>query len=79
MELEQALVEHQLAREQMIAAKRRVSALERLAARRWREWQDEFARAEVIELDDVVNSRVAAARLEAFETAGTGAEPGARR
>jgi len=66
-ELQQAVVEHALAREEMIAAKRRVSALERLAERRFREWQDEFARAEMVELDDVVNSRTAALRIEASE------------
>ncbi len=63
-DLERAALEHTLAREQTIAARQRVEALERLADRRRREWQDATVRAEAIELDNVVTARVASARLE---------------
>jgi flagellar export protein FliJ len=65
--LELAAAEHALAREQMISARQRVEALERLADRRRHEWVDASVRAEALELDNVVAARVAAGRIEAGE------------
>lgn len=70
-ELQRAVVEHSLAREQMLAARQRLEALERLADRRYREWQDFCVRVEATELDNVVTARAAAARLAESELSGT--------